>query len=147
MDRFKFRAYIQKYNKLVDVIDMGTCQWVWHSNIYNTPDGKPVLDDWGSVDERFSNIINKTKLSDCILEQCTGLKDKTGNLIYENDIVKDINGHYGYIKWDSQELKYFVCKRLGCVPYWIPCSMVHLYEYEVVGNIHENKDLLEANND
>lgn len=111
MDRFKFRAYIQKYNKLVDVfkfgIDMGTCQWVWHSNIYDTLDGKPVLDDWGSVDERFSNIINKTKLSDCILEQCTGLKDKNGNLIYEGDILKPVF---------SDEMLYEVIWCADCYP-------------------------------
>ena len=146
MDRFKFRAYIQKYNKLVDVykfgIDGGTCQWVWHSNIYDTPDGKPVLDNWGSVDERFSNIINKTKLSDCILEQCTGLKDVNGNLIYEGDILKS-NETILKVFWWSERGSFAFKEIKSKSVYTTSQQSIALCGFEVIGNIHENKDLLE----
>ena len=128
MDRFKFRTYI-KYAKLLEDVDS-----FFIDNLKE------------KITFHFSSGHTKTmKLSDCDLEQCIGQKDKNGKLIYENDIVKDINGHYGYIKWDSEELKYFVCKRLGLVPYLTPCSMVHSYEYEIVGNIHQNNELLNDN--
>lgn len=143
-DRFKFRAWIAKYNKLVDVFrygnDLGTCEWIWHSHIYDTPDGKPVLDNWGSVDERFSNIIERTKLIDCILEQCTGLKDKNGKLIYEGDIVEY------YIEkihqnFREEVLPFRELRTKGIMRHLI--DERNADKLEVIGNIHENADLLE----
>lgn len=128
-DRFKFRVWnIKNKNFIYDAI------YAYDGNNYDSQDN----DGWIYC---FGEYINRNDEYD--VEQCIGKKDMNGVLIYENDIVKDINGHYGYIKWDSEELKYFVYKRLGVVPYWTPCSMVHSYEYEIVGNIHQNKDLLE----
>lgn len=146
-NRFKFRAYIKKYNKLVDVYnfgnDMGVCQWVLHSSIYDTPDGKPVLDDWGSVDERFSNIINRTKLSDCILEQCTGLKDKNGFHIYEGDIVKEkfMGERIIIVKWLENKCGFNISKQET-----FDDGRTQFTDnpvYEIIGNIHENPELLE----
>ena len=143
MDRFKFRAYIQKYNKLVDVfkfgVDMGVCRWVWHSNIYDTPDGKPVLDNCGSFDERFSNIVNKTKLIYCILEQCTGLKDINSKLIYEGDIVNTSNFGKCFIEWADDEAG-FTLHSIETVNYY---SIYCCNDFEIIGNIHENPELLE----
>lgn len=124
-DRFKFRVFDLRENKYLDI------------PTYITQDGrfvdKSLEEDW------FGGRY--------VHEMAIGKKDKNGKLIYENDVVKDINGHYGYIKWDGEELKYFVYKRLGIIPYCTPCSMVHSYEYEIVGNIHNNEYLLEGNND
>ena len=121
MDRFKFRVFDLRESKYLDI------------PAYITQDGK---------------LVDKTLEEDWfdggyVREIATGKKDKNSKLIYEGDIVKDINGHYGYIKWDNEVLRYFVHKRVGIVPCWVSCPMFHLDEYEVVGNIHENKDLLE----
>lgn len=160
-DRFRFRAWIKKYKRMVDVFrygnDMGTCEWIWHSHIYDTPDGKPVLDNWGSVDERFSNIIERTKLIDCVLEQCTGLKDKNGQLIYEGDILDfDLSnprngGHYrGFVYWERHnELIGWMISDMEQIGAWDLRQIAHPNDWmvwgEIIGNIHENTELLDEN--
>lgn len=75
--------------------------------------------------------------------QYTGLTDKNGNRIWENDIVqigwyKGIVGYedgYFVIKWNNVK---FLRKDLG---YWI--KIVNL---EVIGNIYDNPELLEEEN-
>lgn len=88
--------------------------------------------------------------------QCTGLKDKNGKLIWENDIIKyhfgsvyapikygeyqscfdsTSTGHIGfYVDWKGTK-KDNMRKDLG---YWI-----NMISAEVVGNIFDNPELLE----
>lgn len=71
--------------------------------------------------------------------QCTGLRDKNGKLIWENDIVKD-NVIYGAVKWDDANARYVIDDREdGYQDYsewW--------QEVEVIGNALDNPELLEV---
>ena len=78
--------------------------------------------------------------------QCTGLKDKNGTLIYEGDIIniwcKNLT--------KNQISDVFYCEERAafCFHYEtdygniVPCTMDKT-EIEIIGNIYENKELLE----
>lgn len=84
------------------------------------------------------------------LEQCTGLKDKNGKLIYEGDICRIKGTYYDcdykeYIEVDDIEKvesleKFFGEAMLKSVYSALGCDTLQV---EVIGNIHENADLLE----
>lgn len=71
-----------------------------------------------------------------IFEQCTGLKDKYGNLIYEGDIVCDNEYH---LEVKEQNGGFIVTN--GAVDEML---YLDLKEYEIIGTIHEDPELLEV---
>ena len=87
-------------------------------------------------------------------EQCTGLKDKTGRLIYEGDILATSNNDPKYDLWKPEDWGYTVVywneKNLcfAGTKWFIDGpeeeSVFNAEFVEVVGNIHENPELLEA---
>ena len=86
-----------------------------------------------------------------IVEQCTGLKDENGKLIYEGDIVRIFYDHFNGT-FTEKEVVGPVNWKCGT---WIVNNSLlnHSPEYdethlksaavEVIGNIHENPELLE----
>ncbi len=75
--------------------------------------------------------------------QCTGLKYKNDNLIWENDIIKTQVGT-AKVVWDKSEWRIEWLKNNLCrkdLYYW---AVEDIQRIEVIGNIFDNKDLLES---
>ena len=116
-DRFKFRAW-DNVNKKYDYLE---CLYLSQSGgvCYLGMDG-------------YLTYPNEDE--DYIVEQCTGLRDKNGTLIYEGDIVELINVRsQTVVSWG---LGQWVVKYMDGTTHKTPMVLLSA-NIEVVGNIHE----------
>ena len=119
-DRFKFRVWDninKRYDKSLDLIDK---------------DGDLCYQDGGKY-------CNGEHPDDFTIEQCTGLKDKNGKLIYEGDVLGFyIKTRPVYVQWDSDKCR-FVLRRFDIEGWEISLIQDTASRYTIIGNIHENR--------
>ena len=125
MRELKFRAWIKGYNCYADVLGF--------------EQGKLFVQFQSG--ERAQHRLY-VPIEDSVLEQYTSLKDRNGKEIYEGDIV-NIQGikyyvdfEYGGFWFNNDNLKWKANR-----------PFTHFQEIngtEVVGNVHENADLMEG---
>lgn len=126
-DRFKFRVWDKQdgcyaYSNNSDV------------NLYIETDGHLT---YGIYTNDYEDMDYMPE-SEVIVEQCTGLKDKNGKLIYEGDIIL-VDDDKCPIEWDSDNARYNVVG-YGEIAY------LNYNDIEVIGNIYQNPELLEEYN-
>lgn len=123
-DRLNFRAFYQGNFIYKTVTDAN----------YYTADGKCIA---------LANTLPNT----LIWKQCTGLKDKNGKLIYEGDIVEYLDDYWIIIynkprmEWGLMGYDYAIYGRD------IKKYDLDVVSCEIIGNIHENPELLEQSSD
>jgi uncharacterized phage protein (TIGR01671 family) len=117
-DRFRFRIWDKKSEDWVESMSMCNFGFLTMQN------GTDIEEDGFNED-------------DLLVEQCTGLKDKNGRLIYEGDIVRTHLKRIGKVFWNEMCWCYRTLDNVGCT------YIMETYDVEVIGNIHENPELLE----
>ena len=119
---------------------------------------KPKFRAWSSENNRYCDFVTLDESGrwigwikssgvylttvDIILEQYTGLKDKNGKDIYEADIVT-LCGEWEEIERDDLSIVSF---ENGCFRVGDGCENEagsYLSDWRVIGNVHENPELLE----
>ena len=102
-----------------------------------------ACDEWTVTGINFYEIDPNT------ICQCTGLKDKNGKLIWENDIVAYWDTYstesglaeadcIGKVVWDDETISFQVTNRLSAESYEV------LDECSVIVNVFDNPELLEV---
>lgn len=93
-------------------------------------------------DELMNNFGDYLKEEHLYIEQYTGLEDQNGKEIYGGDIVQrdDEEGTVGIIEFDENEAK-FVINDSGVKDDF---DFFDRTEWGIIGNIHENPELLEG---
>ena len=151
-DRFKFRVWSKKYNKFIEDnrYPIGS-----DYQLIITQNGTLIKLGLGDFEDDCEDSYSWATFNDyeqdCIVMQSTGLKDKNGKLIYEGDVL---GGTYGnlYVHYcDKCKQFQLKAKDYGCMA----CEGdIHWYELvesenenelEVIGNIYQDKDLLNEN--
>ena len=131
MREIKFRAWLKEDKKMVNVETMDftdkSIQYLKRSEIIN------------------AYILRRESFDDVELMQYTGVKDKNGKEIYENDLIscnkyKNIvvffeNGCFK-IKYPKSDTTNTICTL---------DTFLEKYKCKISGNIYENKNLLEKN--
>ena len=103
-----------------------------------------ILDANGNLFRNAYGALIGCDKKDYIVERYTGLKDKNGEMVYEGDIVLDCyDGDDAFIvEWDKDTASFI----LTDTEHILNVSFDNFYPdkyLEVIGNIHENGDLLE----
>ncbi|EAC3408818.1 TPA: YopX family protein [Listeria monocytogenes] len=93
-------------------------------------------------------INNMHAIDEKTIGQYTGLKDKNGNKIFEGDIVRNINGEYSYIGIVNKDRYTFYIKGVAPKDNYdfadVSDTVTGKSSLIVIGNIHENPELLEG---
>lgn len=88
------------------------------------------------------DILLRCEVDPETLCQCTGLKDKNGKRIWENDIIRDIEMGYQSVFFDSDIAGF----ALDDGKFENSFGEFYAGDCEVVGNIFDNAELLEQEN-
>ena len=119
----------------------------WHNELGRM---MSISDMWFNVDSLGEIGLNDSVMNDYItvspdeieLMQSTGLKDKNGKEIFEGDIVLVLDSPYT-VFYDNERGSYRLKPHDDRWNVDYMSNFSHGGNFEVVGNIYENKELLE----
>ena len=120
-----------------------------------------------TIEKTIGTCICSAKVDPATVGQYTGLKDKNGKRIFEGDVVRieraewgfdgmstDYRTELGAIAYDNWGMVGLIVDKYKGAPVWSDffhvCGLtdrVHDWSFEVIGNIHDNPELLNGGAD
>lgn len=148
-DRYLFKAKGKNWQELPkdEQWVTGTIMYIENKCMMLIEDEENLLRVHYLDDEMWSADIYAIEVDESTICQCTGLKDKNGKLIWENDIVRDKKGNCYKAFWQNNYYQFsWICVKseiflIGAK--WDLWS-IKSYEIEVIGNRFDNPELLES---
>ena len=140
MREIKFRAYIKKQNKMVEITEISFRKgWFEYYNY-----DKEQYEDYYCTDT--DEILNSQEI---IIMQYAGIKDKNGVKIFEGDIVKDEKQRLFVIEYKFGGFNLAPLIYFNDEFSWNPLGDMQTAGFlnescEVIGNTYENHELLEV---
>lgn len=141
-DRYLYKAKTTPKEK-------GEFNNVWVTGNLIVSNGKYYIhpvDNVVNVKNEIGRIIVMHEVIPDTICQCTGLKDKDGKLIRENDIVIDKHGNFYKAFWQNNYYQFsWICVKTDVFligAKWDLWSFKS-FEIEVIGNIFDNPELLQ----
>ena len=128
MRKIKFRAWDKEDKKMYIV---------YRIDFYDVPSDSITLMLSKEIPVGTEMVHEERSLKKTKLMQYTGLKDKNGKEIYEKDLVKQ-GGWIGEVVWSNGWGGWVT----GTGHFDDSGVAEHCRQFEVVGNIYENKELL-----
>lgn len=128
----KFRAWCYKTKQMVyNIHELYDC----FGDFINSKGEELDIYETKLAENSFGRLLNRKEIP---MMQFTGLMDKNGKEIYEGDILNFIN-IYCVTEWDQDDArwKFKNGESFGVFKTFLRLS-------EIVGNIHENPELLNA---
>lgn len=113
---------------------ISTGEWVYGNYAFTDTNGEQ---HFIFQNKAFEHEVDKDTIC-----QFTGLTDKNGNKIWENDIIAD--KHYKYsVVWDEEEGSWML-ETISRARYGLAgIGRINSEKFEVIGNVFDNKELLE----
>ena len=130
-NRFNFRVWNKK-NKIFN----------YDFNLFH------VAEDGMMLFYRKSNFdyVERNEDDNYVLMQSTGMVDKNGREIFENDILTDGSIKY-LVRFEEEKARFIMKPILGekiLLTDYEELGKRYMHYYEIIGNIYENKELLKS---
>lgn len=136
-DLFKAKRLDNGEWEIGSLIALPTGEYEISNKCNNPPDCDPMWD----------KVVITHKVDPSTICRCTGSRDKNSKLIYDNDIAKDEKGNLYKAFWQKNYYQYsWICIKSNYLPVGAQWNLwsIKSFEIEVIGNIFDNKELLES---
>jgi uncharacterized phage protein (TIGR01671 family) len=126
-DRLKWRMWSTHAGRYFDETNDAMLE-----NVFECMKQQICYDCQNPVFRKIYDRIAYNHIADgMVFEQCTGLKDKNGKLIYENDLIK-IDDDVAVINWSDYYARFILESSEDIFDF----ERSYAEECEVIGNIH-----------